>query len=308
MTAAQLVERLEILANRKSFYRAKWPYNLCLNNPPKSTSTFKICTGKTVSNCNKYEEQAVSADCVNLYKALLNGYDVNNTSIGYFQSSLANTGDCTELGLLNQCTEITGDFSNMGASPRLLYMTGHIGGYLGKEVTRNGKVYNVIECTGKWGGGIIYSYIDADGTRRQYRGGEKGGKWLKNGLMSPWIDYSNINTQPTTKPVVKRDFEAVARDVKAGKYGNEPNRSKKLRSEGYTDGEIKQIQQMVNKLVKEEKNQSASPVTKIHTVKAGETLSGIAVKYNTTVDNLLKLNPDIKNKNLIRIGQKIRVL
>jgi len=37
------------------------------------------------------------------------------------------------------------------------------------------------------------------------------------------------------------------------------------------------------------------------------TLSGIAKKYNTSVAKLLKLNPGIKNKNVIYPGQKVRV-
>ena len=36
-----------------------------------------------------------------------------------------------------------------------------------------------------------------------------------------------------------------------------------------------------------------------YTVKIGDTLSGIASKNNTTVANLLSLNPDITNANLI---------
>ena len=46
--------------------------------------------------------------------------------------------------------------------------------------------------------------------------------------------------------------------------------------------------------------------TKIHIVKAGETLSGIAKKYNTTVDALVKKN-GIKDKNKIYIGQRLKV-
>lgn len=42
----------------------------------------------------------------------------------------------------------------------------------------------------------------------------------------------------------------------------------------------------------------------IHTVKSGDTLSKIANTYGTTVDNLVEIN-DIKNKNLIRVGQVI---
>ena len=43
-----------------------------------------------------------------------------------------------------------------------------------------------------------------------------------------------------------------------------------------------------------------------YTVKSGDTLSYIAYKYNTTVDKLVSLN-NIKNRDLIYIGQKIRV-
>lgn len=43
-----------------------------------------------------------------------------------------------------------------------------------------------------------------------------------------------------------------------------------------------------------------------YVIKKGDTLSGIAKKYKTTVDQLVKWN-NIKNKNLIYVGQKIRV-
>ena len=43
-----------------------------------------------------------------------------------------------------------------------------------------------------------------------------------------------------------------------------------------------------------------------YTVKSGDTLSYIAYKYNTTVDTLVSLN-NIKNRDLIYVGQKIRV-
>lgn len=46
--------------------------------------------------------------------------------------------------------------------------------------------------------------------------------------------------------------------------------------------------------------------TKTHTVKAGETLGKIAKEYGTTVDTLVALN-GIKNKNLIHIGQIIKL-
>ena len=44
----------------------------------------------------------------------------------------------------------------------------------------------------------------------------------------------------------------------------------------------------------------------VHTVRKGETLSGIASKYGTTVANLVKIN-SITDKNLIKTGQKIKL-
>lgn len=53
--------------------------------------------------------------------------------------------------------------------------------------------------------------------------------------------------------------------------------------------------------------QEEKPSSDIYIVKKGDTLSGIARTYNTTVAILLQLNPDITNPNLIRPGQKIKL-
>ena len=44
-----------------------------------------------------------------------------------------------------------------------------------------------------------------------------------------------------------------------------------------------------------------------HTVTAGETLWELARRYGRTVPELVALNPQIKNPNLIRVGQEVRV-
>ena len=62
MTEAQFVERLEAIRNRKTFYKNKWPYNLCLIAPPKSTKTFTDCGKSKRNNLNPFEQQATSAD------------------------------------------------------------------------------------------------------------------------------------------------------------------------------------------------------------------------------------------------------
>ena len=42
-------------------------------------------------------------------------------------------------------------------------------------------------------------------------------------------------------------------------------------------------------------------------IKPGDTLGAIAKRYKTTVSNLMKLNPNIKNPNLIRAGASLNV-
>lgn len=55
-----------------------------------------------------------------------------------------------------------------------------------------------------------------------------------------------------------------------------------------------------------QKDTPKSSEVNIHTVKKGETLTSIAKKYKTTVDRLVTDN-NIKDKNLIIVGQKLKV-
>ena len=169
MTSDEYVRRLEKMASKPSYYSNKYPYNLC----------YIHSDGRT------------SADCWNLIKAILNGYDVNSTQVGYYQKDLSNTGDCDVSGLFKNCTEVSADFSRLkNGEPRLLGMPGHAGSFIGERVI-GGKVYNVIECTGSWERKILYSYVEEDGTRRHYKGGQKNGRWTKHGKMTAWLDYGN---------------------------------------------------------------------------------------------------------------------
>lgn len=47
--------------------------------------------------------------------------------------------------------------------------------------------------------------------------------------------------------------------------------------------------------------------TRIHVVQRGDTLSGIALRYGTTIDAILAINPQIINRNIIFDGQEIKI-
>ena len=44
-----------------------------------------------------------------------------------------------------------------------------------------------------------------------------------------------------------------------------------------------------------------------YVIKRGDTLSGIAAKFGTSISKLMSLNPQIKNPNLIYAGKTIRI-
>lgn len=287
MTSSEFIERAKALAARPSYYSNKYPYNLCYI----------------------HKDGRTSADCWNLYKAILNGYDVNRKDVGYYQKDLSNTGDCDGATLISKCSDVSTNFSKLKeGEPRLLYMSGHVGAFIGHNVI-GGKEYNVIESTGAWERKILYSWVDADGTRRRYKGGEAKGKWAKHGKMTPWVKYdavAPVQPEPTPQPATK-NLDAKALEAYKGKYGNEPQRSQKLKAEGFTTAEIKSIQKKVDELCKAKTTAPKEEPKIYYTAKANDNLTMIARMYGTTVLAILKMNPDIKNPNLIRVGQKIRV-
>ena len=72
-----------------------------------------------------------------MIKALLNGYDIYNVIEGYKFSEYPITGDLDSKGLIEGCIDVNDQFYYMHHYknvPRLLYLEGHIGVYIGKEV------------------------------------------------------------------------------------------------------------------------------------------------------------------------------
>lgn len=116
-------------------------------------------------------------------------------------------------------------------------------------------------------------------------------------------------TVPTPAP--KKTNEEIAAEVWQGLWGNGAERKRRLMQAGY-DWEV--IQALVDKGVGKPTTQTdnwasntgADDGAVYYTVKAGDTLSGIAKKFGQTQKQLIAWN-NIKNKNLILKGQKLRV-
>ena len=126
-----------------------------------------------------------------------------------------------------------------------------------------------------------------------------GGKRFDANYMSNSFSYDPTGGD-TPKPA-KKSNEEIAQEVIDGKWGNGAERKQKLTDAGY---DYNAIQKIVNEMLSVDKPQ---PSTKTYTVKSGDTLSGIAKKYGTTVKKLQALNPSISNPNKIYVGQKIVV-
>ena len=99
-----------------------------------------------------------------------------------------------------------------------------------------------------------------------------------------------IGQQPT-----KKSIDELAREVINGKWGNGEDRKRRLTQAGYN---YQEVQNRVNQML--------APKVEYYVVKSGDNLTKIANRYGTTVNQLVAWN-NIKNPNLIYVGQKIRV-
>ena len=216
LTKAQVLDILFRLVKSKTAYNNHYPYNLGY----------------------MHENGTQSFDCWNLHKAIINSRGkLLDFKPGEYQKNLSLTGDTDGAGLLESCTNVSGDFSKIAQMPygTYLYMPGHAGWFIGEFELEDGKVYNVIECTASWSKNVLASYVDPDGTRRHWRGCKaKNGKWSKYGLLSKWIDYTSLSEE---KPVEPPTNKCTCPDIPQPyiRYG--------MRSE-----DVRRLQRILNKL------------------------------------------------------------
>ena len=130
------------------------------------------------------------------------------------------------------------------------------------------------------------------------------GKWgtgseRRRLLEAAGYNYAEVQAAVNAKLKAqeKKPVNEIADEVIAGKWGTGAERKKKLEAAGYNYAEV---QAAVNAKLAAK----AQPV--YYVIQKGDTLSGIAKKYGTTVAKLAQLN-GISNVNRIAAGHKIRV-
>ena len=163
MTSAEFVQKLKNIVNRANYYYNVYPYNM-----------------------GYYNGYAISFDCWNLVKSLINEPSIDqNYTVGHHAPTVGNMGDWDGWTILQHCSDISTDFTRIFVG-EYLYMAGHAGIYIGSGL--------VVECTCDWEGGVLISRITSSGAR--YRNGVYGRSWTYHGKLTEWIDY---NIKPSGK-------------------------------------------------------------------------------------------------------------
>lgn len=122
----------------------------------------------------------------------------------------------------------------------------------------------------------------------------------KSAIQNLGLDYNTVQAKvnellkKTAAP--KKSATEIAKEILAGKWGNGGDRKNRITAAGYNYAEV---QGKVNEL-------AGASSSVYYTVKAGDTLSGIAQKYGTTYQKIAQMN-GIANPNVIGVGQRLRV-
>lgn len=118
---------------------------------------------------------------------------------------------------------------------------------------------------------------------------------IKNGGFNGY--GKGTPSQPVNPTPIQKSNEELANEVIAGQWGNGDDRRNRLTQAGYN---YDAVQSIVNQKLGVNRPSSQT----VYTVRAGDTLSGIAKRYGTTYQRLAQVN-NIANPNLIYVGQKI---
>lgn len=298
MTAKDYVEKvIHIAKDLDTEYNSNYPKNLGYYN---SNGKF-------------------SWDCWNLNpKTIIWGWE-EKRAVGYycFNKGRYGLGDWGGERIMDNCYDVSTDFSNLTPAELLLTPNGkHMGAYIGEYII-NGKCYNVVECTTSWKENkVCFSYVSANGLRYHYKDGAQSSADPKEKAPTPWakhgkfpcIDYSVLPTPPTPPtPPEEPIYYTVVRGDALYKIANKFNCTiaDLVKWNKITNPNLIYVGQ---KLIVGWSNTPVppEPVKVYYTVQRGDNLTKIANKFGTTVNQLVAWN-NIKNPNIIYVGQVLRV-
>ncbi len=154
--------------------------------------------------------QAASADtfgfdCVCFVKGLLWGWEADAGSIyGGADYAVNGVPDITEDALINQCTDVSGDFSNLSVG-EYLWSKGHCGIYIGDGLA--------VEATPEWNDGVQITAVGNMGAKANH----PARTWEKHGKL-PYVTYSAPEAQaPETEQVRALQALLILRGYSCGK-------------------------------------------------------------------------------------------
>lgn len=154
-----------------------------------------------------------------------------------------------------------------------------------------------------WGSnnGALNNDTSALGTLHQYTSRPLDKNVAYVALDTYNVQHNAPKAAPVTAPAPAFSAFDVAMKVIRGDYGNGNDRTRRLEVE--YPGKSGEIQKVVNGILSGARTDNVIR----YIVKPGDTLWGIAQRYGTTIDKIVRLN-GIQNPNLIYAGQNLRVL
>lgn len=197
-------------------------------------------------NCGYYNGTYYSWDCWNLVKSIIWGWE-ECKDVGYycFLPDKYGLGDWNGKQILEHCTDVSSDFTYIEVGEYLLTeKADHAAIYIG-EHEYGGSMFNVVECTPAWFGGVQFSYVDNLGVRKRNQyDSASWGKWKYHGKL-PWVEYNYKDEKAEQKKkerekkikLLMKNYDnlylQLAQEIIDGKWGNGAQRVKALNACGY---------------------------------------------------------------------------
>ena len=289
MTNTELVNKLKEIATK---YKTLYVMG-CIGAPLTAANKKRYIsaypyngTAERAAMINAASADTFGFDCVCLLKGILWGWCGNlNDVYGGAKYGSNGVGDIGENTMIAKCNGVTTDFKYVQVG-EMLWMDGHAGIYIGDGLA--------VECTPSWKNGVQITAVLNIGKKDGY----DGRKWTKHGML-PYFAYVGGSVPKPSDDLSQYTDEQLADMAIDGMFGTGEARKQALGSR------YRAVQDIINKRFENKPN---APKGIVYTVSAGDTLSSIAQKYNTTIQKILKDNPQITNPNLIYPGQRIGIV